>query len=98
MALWCGVNYVNGCAGQPDPYPFLAPGLAGALQGLAQGLLFDLVVILDFPTASPRETLMSLAIMLVMTLAGILVCALLGMLSAWLRLRSYPREEPPQEP
>jgi len=93
LALWCGTQYVNLCRGDADRPAWLGPVLLGGLLGLGEGILFIIGSNLGMPTNTPEDASNAQVLSLGILVVGIVACGGLSMLTAWLRLRSYPRED-----
>lgn len=86
-ALWAGARYIQLSGRQPG---LRGPALVGASLGLGMGLLFIVVTALTMPVKA-EEMVNALALMGCIALAGMLVCAVLSTLTAWLTLRRHAR-------
>jgi hypothetical protein len=92
LALWCGTQYVNLCRGDADRPTWLGPVLIGGLLGLGEGILFIVVSSLGMPATTPEDAAKAQVLSLGILVVGIVACAGLCTLTAWMRLRSYARQ------
>ena len=95
LALWCGTQYVNLCHGDADRPAWLGPALIGGLLGLGEGILFMVVSNVGMPATTPADAAKAQVLSLGILVVGIIACAGLCTLTAWMRLRSYARAERP---
>jgi hypothetical protein len=91
LALWSGVHYIDMADGTPPRHPLLAPALVGALLGLGQGIIFLLVSAKAMPVTTGDDQATASLLTVVVFIGGMLVCAVLSVFTAWLRLHRERR-------
>jgi len=88
MALWCGGRYVRLPGGRPGS---LGPALVGAALGLGMGIIFILVSTRAMPV-DPDEVSKTQILTVIITVGGIVICAVLSLFTAKLTLRRYAHD------
>jgi hypothetical protein len=90
LALWCGGEYIRRTGGREERWPMFAPALVGAVLGLCMGLFYILLSSQTMPVGTaPDEIAKAQTLDITITAGGVLACAVLSMITAWLTLRRY---------
>jgi hypothetical protein len=88
MTLWCGGQYVRLSGSHPGS---LGPALVVAALGLGMGIIFILVSTRAMPV-DPDEVSKTQILTVIITVGGIVICAVLSLFTAKLTLRRYAHD------